>query len=262
MKRTPVIPSPADFPAVYAEILTAPAFDSSCSEMARVLYLERDGGLFLKSSPAGTLAREAAMTRFFYAHHLSAEVLDYRTENGRDWLLTRRVPGEDATHADALADPARLCRVMAETLEILRTIPADGCPVPDHTARYLRTAEENYRRGQCDLSYYTDICGDITADGAMAILRDGASALRTCDVLHGDFCLPNIMLENGKLTGIIDVGNGGIGDRRVDMWWGAWSLCFNLKTDAWRTYFLDACGGVSGEDREIFRVIAAAECFG
>ncbi len=262
MKRTPVKPNPDVYPAAYAEILRAPAWDSSCSETARVLYLERDGGLFLKSAPAGSLMREAAMTRFFHGHGLSAEVLDYRTEGEKDWLLTARVRGEDATHADALADPARLCRVMAETLEILRTLPPDGCPVPDHTARYLRTAEENYRRGQWDLAYYADEYGAVTADSAIAAVRDGASALRTSDVLHGDFCLPNIMLENGRLSGIIDVGNGGIGDRRVDMWWGAWTLRFNLKTDAWRQYFLDACGGVTGEDREIFRVIAAAECFG
>ena len=262
MKRTPITPDPAMYPSAYAELLRAPAWDSSCSAMARVLYLERDGGLFLKSSPEGTLSREAAMTRFFHKHGLSAEVLDYRTENGRDWLLTRRIPGEDATHADVLADPAHLCRVMAQTLEILRTILVQGCPVPDHTARYLRTAEENYRRGEWDLSYYSEDHGDITADEAYRILTDGAAALRTTDVLHGDFCLPNIMLLDGKLSGIIDVGNGGIGDRRVDVWWGAWTLRFNLKTDAWRTYFLDACGGITGEDREIFRVIAAAECFG
>jgi len=262
MNRTPVRVSPADYPAAYAEILTAPAFDSSCSPEARVIYLERDGGLFLKSSAAGTLAREAAMTRFFHTHHLAAEVLDYRTEGERDWLLTARVPGEDATHAENIADPAHLCRVMAEVLQILREIPPQGCPVPDHTARYLRTAEENYLRGAYDLSYYSEDYGDITADEAYRIVTDGASALRRCDVLHGDFCLPNIMLLDGKFSGIIDVGNGGIGDRRVDLWWGAWTLRFNLKTDAWRQYFLDACGGTDGEDREVFRLIAAAECFG
>ena len=262
MKRTPILPDPAEFPSAYAEILRAPAWDSSCSPEARVIFLERDGGLFLKSAPAGTLAREAAMTRFFHGHGLSAEVLDYRTEGGRDWMLTTRVRGEDATHADILADPAHLCRVMAEVQAILRDLPAAGCPVRDHTARYLRTAEENCRRGQVDLSYYTEDYGGITADEAIAIVRDGAAGLRTCDVLHGDFCLPNIILENGRLSGIIDVGNGGVGDRREDLWWGAWTLRFNLHTDAWRAYFLDACGGVSGEDREIFRVIAAAECFG
>lgn len=262
MKRTPITPNPDVYPSVYAEILRAPAWDSSCSPQARVIYLEKDGGLFLKSSPAGTLAREAAMTRFFHGHGLSAEVLDFRTEGARDWLLTRRIPGEDATHADVLADPAHLCRVMAEVQQILREIPPQGCPVSDHTARYLRTVEENCRRGEYDLSYYSEDYGDITADEAYRIVTDGASALRSCDVLHGDFCLPNIMLLDGKFSGIIDVGSGGIGDRRVDLWWGAWTLRFNLKTDAWREYFLDACGGLTGEDREVFRLIAAAECFG
>jgi kanamycin kinase/aminoglycoside 3'-phosphotransferase-3 len=34
---------------------------------------------------------------------------------------------------------------------------------------------------------------------------------------HGDFCLSNILTEDGKLSGIIDLGETGVGDRWRDL---------------------------------------------
>ena len=85
MKRTEISVNIADFPAPFAGILqNARVFDSSCSPQARVFYIERDGGLFLKRSAAGTLRKEALQTAYFHQKGLSAPVLDYREENGFD----------------------------------------------------------------------------------------------------------------------------------------------------------------------------------
>ena len=93
------------------------------------------------------------------------------------------------------------------------------------------------------------------------MLCEGRKLLRNEVLLHGDYCLPNIMLKDFKITSFIDVGNGGIGDRHVDLFWGAWTLWFNLKTDAYRDRFLDAYGR-DLVDEERLRVISAAEIFG
>ena len=74
-------------------------------------------------------------------------------------------------------------------------------------------------------------------------------------------CLPNVMFEGRRFSGLIDLGNGGVGDRHIDLFWGAWSLFFNLKTDAYRERFLDAYGR-DVIDAYMFRVIAAFEVFG
>ena len=52
-----------------------------------------------------------------------------------------------------------------------------------------------------------------------------------------------------------------MGERHIDLYWGAWSLQFNLKTDAYRQRFFDAYGR-DLVNEEILRVIAAAETFG
>jgi Aminoglycoside phosphotransferase len=54
--------------------------------------------------------------------------------------------------------------------------------------------------------------------------------------------LPNIIMDNFAFKGFIDAGNGGIGDRHYDLYWGIWTLQYNLKTDKYRDVFLDAYG--------------------
>ena len=55
----------------------AAVYDSSCSPAARVIFVDRNGGYYLKSASAGSLAKEAAMTRYFHAKCVAAEVLAY-----------------------------------------------------------------------------------------------------------------------------------------------------------------------------------------
>ena len=261
MKRTRITPDLSRFPADLRPLLDgAPLYDSSCSPEARVIYIEKDGGYYLKSAPSGSLKREAELTRFFHEKGLATEVLGYLSEE-RDWMLTRRVLGEDCTHADYLADPRRLCDTTATLLRALHETPICGCPVPDHTARYLASAEEGYRIGRYDASLFPDNWGYASAEEAIEVVRRDGHLLATDTLLHGDYCLPNIMLDNWRFSGFIDLGNGGVGDRHVDLFWGAWSLFFNLKTDAYRDRFLDAYGRDKIEP-ELLRVVAAAEVFG
>ena len=83
-----------------------------------------------------------------------------------------------------------------------------------------------------------------------------------CDVLlHGDYCLPNVMLDDWAFAGFIDLGNGGVGDRHIDLFWGSWTLWFNLKTKEYTDYFLDAYGREAVDPEKLF-LIECAEAFG
>jgi len=262
MKRTLITPNFDDYPAVYHPLLDgARLYDSSCSPEARVLYIEKDDGLYLKSAPLGTLSREADMTRFFHEKGFGTEVLDYHSEGERDWLLTARVKGEDCTHADFTSHPERLCDLTATLLRELHGADTTGCPIPDHTARYLALAEHNYQLGLYDTSLFPDNWGYASADEAWQVVKSEGHRLKTDTLLHGDYCLPNIMLDGWRFSGFIDVGNGGVGDRHVDLFWGAWSLFFNLKTDRYRDRFFDAYGR-DVIDLDLLRVVAACEVFG
>jgi kanamycin kinase len=190
-----------------------------CSD-AQTYYVERDGGYVLKIAAPGALARAAAMTRFLHGHGLAARVVAYASE-AQDWLLTERLPGESCIAARYLAEPERLCDALAESLLRLHALPSDGCPL----------------RAQTGLSDDAPTPYDV--------------------VLHGDACLPNVLLNDWAFSGFVDLGDGGVGDRHVDIYWVLWSMQYNLKSDAYRGRFLDAYGR-SFLDDERLRLVTAA----
>ena len=261
MILTPIVPDLSRIPEIFHPILTGcPVFDSSCSKTARVCYLDRDGGLFLKSAAPGTLKLEGEMDAFFHSLGLGPEVLAYHSAES-DWLLTRKVPGEDCLDKRYTDDPRRLAEITAWMLRDLHSHSGAGCPQPDHTAAYLARARENYRSGNYDTSLFPDNWGYATPEEAWDVIEKNGHLLKSGTLLHGDYCLPNIMLNNWQPSGFIDVGGGGMGDRHVDLFWGIWSLNFNLKTDRFTDRFLDAYGREDVEP-EMFRLVAACEVFG
>ena len=260
MKRTLISLRKEDFPAQLLEILDgADIYDSSCSPEARVYFIDKDEGYYLKVSAAGKLAREAKMTEYFHSVGLGVRVISYISRE-RDYLLTERASGEDLTHEEYLGNPAQLAVTMGRLLRELHELSHEGCPVL-RTAEYLATVRENYEKGVFDSSLFGDGQSFTTADKAFAFVKEHEDLLRTDVLIHGDFCLPNIILDGWQFSKYIDVGNGGIGDRHIDLFWGAWTLNYNLGTDEYRDLFFDAYGREL-IDSTLLRVIEAAECFG
>ncbi|MDR0813317.1 MAG: aminoglycoside 3'-phosphotransferase [Oscillospiraceae bacterium] len=261
MTLTPITADLSEFPDELHEILRgARLYDSSCSQEARVIFIDRDSGYFLKSAPTGSLRKEAELTRYFHEKGLAAGVTRYVT-GGRDWLLTEKLRGDDCTAAKYLERPERLCDALAERLFLLHAADCAGCPEPNRTASYLADAESNFRRGHYDLDLFPDSWGFETAEQAHSIVLTSGHLLQADTLLHGDYCLPNVILDDWRFSGFVDLGSGGVGDRHVDLFWGAWTLNFNLKTDKFRQRFFDAYGRGRVDEARL-RVVAAVEVFG
>ena len=260
MKRTLITPKLSDFPSELCGLISsARVYDSSCSPEARVWFIDKDGGYYLKRAQKGALEREAELTRYFHKKGLGAEVLEYLSRES-DWLLTSRVEGEDCTYKTYLDDPKRLCDTIAERLRALHELDASDCPV-DRTADYFAGAERNFKNGIFDASYAYKGEAYKSAEDAWRIIEDGRRLLHSDTLIHGDYCLPNIMLDDWRFSGFIDLGNGGRGDRHIDIFWGVWTLEFNLKTDEYKDRFFDAYGREC-VDIDALRVVGAAETFG
>lgn len=260
MKRTPIIADRAQIPPLFHPFLEGAAvFDSSCSPVAKVYFIDKGPGFYLKRASSGSLQKEAVMTRYFHKKGLAAEVLAYECLD-QDWMLTARVPGEDCTHDAYLNDPVRLCDTTAALLRQLHDTEPSGCPA-NRTADYLATARKNYLAKVYDASLFPDNWGYSTPEAAWRVVEENGKYLQSDTLLHGDYCLPNIMLDNWAFSGFIDLDAGGLGDRHIDLFWGMWSLQYNLKTDRYRNRFLDAYG-TEQINKDVFPIIAAFEVFG
>lgn len=251
----------SQYPEEFHRILCgAHIYDSSCSRAARVIYIDRDHGYFLKSAAAGTLRNEARMNQYFSSKELAPRLLEYLSAE-EDWLLTERAQGRDCTDPEYLAHPERLCDTLGEILRRLHETDYVDCPVENRTEIYLNTVDHNYRQG----IFEPLKCGNeprfASAEEAWHLVDQNRAAFVHDTLIHGDYCLPNVMLKDGRFSAFIDLGNGGVGDRHIDLFWGIWTLWYNLHTDRYASRFLDAYGRDRFEP-EMLQVIYAAESFG
>lgn len=250
-----------NYPVEFHSFLSnAKIYDSSCSSEAKVIFIDKDDGLFLKSAPKGTLEREAVMTRYFHSKKLAAEVLTYLSDD-RDWLLTTKIQGDDCTTQKYLDQPERLCDIFAERLALLHAEDFSDCPIKNHTERYLATMKRNKIAETYDKSHFPDSFGYKSAEESWAVIEKYSHLLNTNTLLHGDYCLPNVILNNWSFSSFIDLDNACVGDHHVDVFWGTWTLLFNLKTDKYSERFIDAYGR-NNVDEEMLRIVAAIEVFG
>ncbi|AZN41234.1 aminoglycoside 3'-phosphotransferase [Paenibacillus albus] len=211
-------------PAIQPYLEGTSFYDSSCSEDARTYYLEKTNAkhAFLKIHRLGMLEREAVMTSFIHQHQLAPKVIAYQTDEQHDYLLTEAISGDDGTEQLHLNDPHRLAAVFGQYLRKLHSLPTEGCPYKNKTEDFLTIARNEDK--------------DLSA-------LDSIHYMPSNDTLtHGDYCLPNILMKDFELQSFIDLGDGGIGDRHHDLYWGLWTLHYNLKTDLYDDLFLDAYG--------------------
>jgi aminoglycoside phosphotransferase len=72
-------------------------------------------------------------------------------------------------------------------------------------------------------------------------------------LIHGDYCLPNVLVEDGRLSALIDLGGAGLGNPEDDLAAGVWTLQYNFGPGLARD-FLDAYGWPPMSDRAIERL--------
>ena len=72
-------------------------------------------------------------------------------------------------------------------------------------------------------------------------------------LIHGDYCLPNVLVDGGELSAVIDVGLTGLGNPETDLAAGVWTLQYNYGKGHART-FLDAYGWPPMSDEAIERL--------
>ena len=59
MKRTEICLSKYDYPEIFHKLLEdSKVYDSSCSKAARVIFVDKDNGYYLKCSEKGSLKKE------------------------------------------------------------------------------------------------------------------------------------------------------------------------------------------------------------
>jgi aminoglycoside phosphotransferase (APT) family kinase protein len=162
------------------------------------------------------------------------------------WAVHRWLPGEPASY-DRLADPTGFATDLAAVVLALRRIPTGGAPPARNRARPLADYDVDTRAAIDRAAHLIDAL-------AARAVWEAALAARPHDGppvwVHGDL-EGNGILQDGRLTGLVDWGLGCAGDPAVDVQ-VAWSPLFDDRS---RRTFLDA---VEADEDTIARARGAA----
>ncbi len=238
MRRTPYTEPMPDLPqSIFGYLCDADIYNSHCSDIARVWFIDGKQPVYLKQAALHSLQHEATMYAYLYQHGMSPEAISYESHEGYDYLLVQAAEGEDGTHPSHVKHPERLAALYGESLRGLHELPTQQCPFRNLTHQIVQQASDKLTRlqnstgkAQQELSQIEEACAHLQ------------QRISDTTLIHGDYCLPNIIINKWKFNAIIDVGDAGVGDRHYDLYWGLWSLHYNLHTDKYDRCFIDAYG--------------------
>jgi aminoglycoside phosphotransferase (APT) family kinase protein len=132
------------------------------------------------------------------------------------WSVYAWIPGEAADTSE-VTDPAGLAEDVTDFLEALQGVDATGGPQPGVHNWFrggpLRTFDSTARGAIAELGDHLDADLAVAAwDDALAARWDGVDVW-----FHGDMAPGNLLLDEGRLTAVIDFGTCGVGDPSCDL---------------------------------------------
>ena len=119
-----------------------------------------------------------------------------------------------------LEHPQELLQILAEALEMLWSVDISDCPNVRDLDEELKEAAYRVENNLVDIERAEPDTFGESGFKSPAHLLGWLCENRPENepvLSHGDFCLPNVFIKDGKISGFIDLGDTGIGDKWRDI---------------------------------------------
>lgn len=206
--------------------------------------------LFLKIEARPSTLEQEVSRLHWLTHKLSVpQVIAFSSDATHDFLLLTAVPGEDAT--DDLPGLSLRDRVelIATGLRQIHEIDVVSCPFDrslDAELRLARTRVDQGLVGEEDLEEHQK---GRSIKAILDDLEERRPSIETAVFTHGDYSLPNIMIDQGQVSGFLDWRDGGFGDPYRNLPIVAKSIAKNWGEE-WVDPFYKCFGLQDGLDQE------------
>ena len=152
------------------------------------------------------------------------KVLEYEEENGKSYLLMTKIAGEMSCEDYYLERPEILVKALADGLKMLWQVDVINCPQVRDLDVMLKEARYQVENNLVDVdNVEADTFGENGFESPMHLLEWLENNRPSYEPVfsHGDYCLPNVFLQDGQVNGFIDLGRAGVGDK-----WNDIALCY------------------------------------
>jgi aminoglycoside phosphotransferase len=200
-----------------------------------------------------TLAAEAERMVWAAAYLPVPAVVALEEVDGATVLITEGLAGHDATDPRWRDDVPGLVRMFGEGLAAFhRAVGDEWCPFRFDVDVALDHVRRRAAAGL--INPPEDFNADyrhLTVESALALLEEIAPDDEDLVVCHGDYCPPNVLIQGGRVTGYVDLGELGVADRWRDIAIGAWSTGWNFGR-AYEPLFYESYGVAPDPERIAF----------
>ena len=151
-------------------------------------------------------------------------VLAQVSADGMSYLLMTKMQGKMSCDEELMESPDMVVSALAQGLQRLWEVDITDCPARWDLDVKLAIAKENVEQGLVDVE---DAEPETFGENGFAGPRELLNWLLANRpeeepvLAHGDFCMPNVFIEEGKPVGYIDCGRMGIADKWQDI-----ALCY------------------------------------
>lgn len=202
-------------------------YDTGVTSRFRTFLVEGDQPLYLKIGGRGSLSQEKQMLSFLRGTKVCASVVSFAQDSSFDYLLTSALPGENGASSLHLHSPKHLAALVGESLHRLHSLPAGGCPCKGPGQSLVEQAKGRLPSLDAHTAKRLEILGQLVVDDS---------------VVHGDFHLSDLVLNNWRLSGFTGLSHSGLGDRHYDISRALNDLSRQLGSDQYQDVMLDAYG--------------------
>ena len=145
-----------------------------------------------------------------------------------EYLLLTEVPGTDAASLTGGIARADLVRVLAQGLRAIHAVSPESCPFDRSLEREIEFAAFNASHNLVDEQDFDASRIGRSAKDLYRQLLDSRPATEDRVFTHGDYCPPNVILQEGRVSGFVDWSRAGVGDPYRDLALAARSIRKNL----------------------------------
>ena len=152
------------------------------------------------------------------------KVLAYEEADGKSYLLMSKIGGKMSCNTYYLEHPEILLEALACGLKMLWKVDIRECPRVRDLDVLLKEARERVENNLVDLDNVEPTTfGEGGFESPKQLLEWLENNRPDFEPVfsHGDYCLPNIFLEDEKVAGFIDLDHAGVGDKWMDI-----ALCY------------------------------------
>jgi len=189
---------------------------------AQVFHLgaENEKSLYLKITvriSGNSLVPEKLKLDWLQNQLFVPKVVLFAEDENTDYLLLSEISGVNASDDFFSENVADVIEQLAKGLKKIHSLPIKNCPFNARLDYKIELAKERMLKGLVDENDFDDERAGRRAEDLFQELLATKPSEEDLVFTHGDYCLPNIILENGKLSGVIDWGSAGVADKYQDL---------------------------------------------